>query len=60
MLANAKQKSKLEMWGYILDIDEWKNENKWRGINELQEESDIQQSNEDLTNRETISQGKSH
>ncbi len=58
MLANAKQKSKLEMWGYILDIDEWKNENKWRGINEPQEESDIQQSNEDLTKRETISQGK--
>ena len=37
-LANEKQKSKLEMWGHTLDIDEWKNENKWKGINEPQEE----------------------
>ncbi|CAF4848454.1 unnamed protein product [Rotaria sp. Silwood1] len=41
-LANAKQKSKLEVWGHLLDIDEWKNENKWKGINETQEEPIIQ------------------
>ncbi|CAF3066439.1 unnamed protein product [Rotaria sp. Silwood2] len=41
-LANPKQKSKLEVWGHLLDIDEWINENKWKGINETQEEPIIQ------------------
>jgi hypothetical protein len=41
VLARGKQKSKLEMWGYILDIDEWKNENKWKGIEEPLEESPV-------------------
>ncbi|UJR16805.1 hypothetical protein I4U23_003704 [Adineta vaga] len=42
LLAHGKQKSKLEKFGYILDIDEWKNENKWKGIEELEEEVNIQ------------------
>jgi hypothetical protein len=60
-LANANQKNKLEMWGYTLDIDEWKNENKWRGRRELVEESNIQQSKEhkeDSRKRDMTSQGK--
>ena len=36
-LANEKQRDKLEMWGHTLDIDEWKNENKWKGIIKPQE-----------------------
>lgn len=61
MLANGKQKSKLEMWAYTLDIDEWKNENKWKGIEQSQEESNIiQQINEQLPKRETINQGKKY
>ncbi|CAF2946901.1 unnamed protein product, partial [Rotaria sp. Silwood2] len=48
-LANAKQKSKLEVWGHLLDIDEWKNENKWKGINEPQEEPIIQSTYENFT-----------
>ena len=42
MLAKGKERSKLEMWGYTLDIDEWKNENKWKGVNEPEEEPCIQ------------------
>jgi hypothetical protein len=57
MLARGKQKSKLEVWGYTLDIDEWKNENKWRGIDEPQEESNIQQPKDDSPKKETTSQG---
>ncbi len=41
-LANAKQRNKLEVWGHLLDIDEWKNENKWKKIDEIQEEPIIQ------------------
>ncbi|CAF3572254.1 unnamed protein product, partial [Rotaria sp. Silwood2] len=39
MLANDKQKNKLEMWGYLLDIKEWKNTTKWIGQNQSQIES---------------------
>jgi hypothetical protein len=28
-LADVKQKAKLELWGYALEINEWKNEKKW-------------------------------
>jgi hypothetical protein len=58
MLARGKQKCKLELWGYTLDIDEWKNENKWKGIDEPQEESIIQQLNDEAPKRETTNQGK--
>ena len=37
-LANRQQRNKLEVWGHLLDIDEWKRENKWNGIEEVQEE----------------------
>ena len=52
MLARGKQKAKLEMWGYTLDIDEWKNENKWKGIEEPQEELNVQQLNNDIQKKE--------
>ncbi|CAF0785186.1 unnamed protein product, partial [Didymodactylos carnosus] len=55
-LANAKQKCKLEMWGYTLDIDEWKNVNKWKGIKELQEESTVQQVEKDSHKKEVMRQ----
>lgn len=42
MLAKGKERSKLEIWGYTLDIDEWKNKNKWNGTNEPEEEPTIQ------------------
>jgi hypothetical protein len=59
MLADRKQKSKLEMWAYILDIDEWKNENKWKGIDESQEESPhFQQPIVELPKRERPIEGK--
>ena len=58
MLADGKQRSKLEMWAYILDIDEWKNENKWKGIEELQQEINTQQPIVELPKKETIHQGK--
>ena len=41
MLARGQQKNKLEMWGYTLDIDEWKNENKWKGVLEPEEKEEI-------------------
>jgi hypothetical protein len=37
-LGNHHQRSKLEVWGHLLDIDEWKKENKWKGIEEPQED----------------------
>ena len=37
-LANVQQKSKLEMWAHTLGIDEWKNENKWKGTDEKKDE----------------------
>jgi hypothetical protein len=61
ILANAKQRSKLETWGHLLDIDEWKNENKWKGIDEPQEEPMIQFTFEQFrqqTNIPTKIQGK--
>ena len=39
-LANREQRNKLEMWAYILDIDEWKNENKWNGIETKEQEEE--------------------
>ncbi|CAF1258977.1 unnamed protein product [Adineta steineri] len=56
MLADRKQKSKLEAWAYLLDIDEWKNENKWRALEEIQEEIDIQQPNHEIQNKQTCIQ----
>ncbi|CAM4933155.1 unnamed protein product [Rotaria socialis] len=47
-LANAEQRNKLEMWGYILDLNEWKNQNKWKGINEPQEEFAHQKLDEEI------------
>ncbi len=58
MLARGKEKSKLEMWAYTLDIDEWKNENKWRGIDQPQEEPLIQQREDQLPKKETTTPGK--
>lgn len=39
--ANAKQKSKLELWGYTLNVDEWKNEEKWSGAMDFDETSEM-------------------
>ncbi len=36
-LANPKQKTKLELWGHTVDIKEWKNENKWLGCEDSEE-----------------------
>ncbi|CAF1279749.1 unnamed protein product [Adineta steineri] len=52
MLADRKQKSKLEAWAYLLDIDEWKNENKWKGIEEI----DIEQPNHNIQDKQTYTQ----
>ena len=41
-LANIHQRNKLEVWGHLLDIDEWKRENKWKGLDEFQEEPNLQ------------------
>jgi len=30
-LADEKQRNKLEIWGHTLDINDWKNNNKWSG-----------------------------
>lgn len=53
-LANLQQKSKLEMWAHTLGIDEWKNEKKWRGIDEPREES-----TQKRTDTQSFSCGKS-
>lgn len=42
MLADRKQRNQLEMWAYILDVDEWKNENKWKGVQDIEEEQPLQ------------------
>lgn len=44
-LADAKQKMKLELWGYMVNIPEWQNENKWTGREELEERSSIRSEN---------------
>lgn len=36
-LADTKQKTKLELWGHLVNVSEWKNENKWLGIEESEE-----------------------
>ncbi|CAF2616469.1 unnamed protein product [Rotaria sp. Silwood2] len=43
-LANDKQKNKLEIWGYLLDIKEWRNTTKWTGQTQSQIEPTIKQS----------------
>ncbi|CAF4860629.1 unnamed protein product, partial [Rotaria sp. Silwood1] len=42
-LANDKQKNKLEIWGYLLDVKEWKNTTKWMEQNQAQNEPTIKQ-----------------
>ncbi|CAF1313722.1 unnamed protein product, partial [Adineta ricciae] len=37
-LANEQQRDKLEIWGYMLDINSWKNESKWLGRTSSSEE----------------------
>lgn len=44
-LADAKQRTKLELWGHRVDIPEWQNENKWSGLEELEERSNIRSEN---------------
>ena len=41
-LADSKQRSKLELWGYTLNIEDWKNEKKWSGEIEADDTSVIQ------------------
>ena len=53
-LANVQQRSKLEMWAYTLEINEWKNENKWRGIDESTDE--VAQKKQET---QSVSRGKS-
>ena len=37
-LADEKQRSKLEIWGHTLDINDWKNNTKWSGQHQPSEE----------------------
>ena len=44
-LADAKQRTKLELWGYTVDILEWQNEQKWSGVEEVEERSSMRSDN---------------
>lgn len=45
-LADVKQRTKLELWGYTVDIPEWQNEEKWSGLEtEIEERSNIRSEN---------------
>ncbi|CAF1395347.1 unnamed protein product [Rotaria sordida] len=53
-LANTQQRIKLEAWGYTVNVDEWKNEKKWSGYEELEERaSDIKSENEFIQQQTT-------
>lgn len=58
-LADEKQKSKLEVWGHMLNIEDWKNNQKWLeqvyGIEEHQESSPVVNI---VTSHNSIIQGK--
>jgi hypothetical protein len=56
-LADAKQKTKLELWGHTINIAEWKNEQKWLGHEDLDESSIIKSGNEFIQKPNT-NQGK--
>ncbi|CAF3761406.1 unnamed protein product [Adineta steineri] len=40
-IATKEQRLKLELWGHIVNIMEWKNENKWLGQEDFEEQSII-------------------
>ena len=40
-LADAQQKTRLELWGHTVNVHEWKNENKWLGQGDLNDDSMI-------------------
>jgi hypothetical protein len=56
-LANVKQKTKLEFWGYMLTVTEWKNEKKWLGEEDLEEKS-VMKSEKQFIQNENITKGK--
>ena len=59
-LANEEQRSKLEIWGHTLDINDWKNNNKWSGQQYPVEDqvSFVEPSESRSTLREATHQGK--
>jgi len=48
-LANMKEKIKLELWGHMVDVNEWKNESKWAGLEEIREKSTFRIQNNNTT-----------
>ncbi|CAF2724923.1 unnamed protein product [Rotaria sp. Silwood2] len=50
--ADRTQRMKLEYWGYLLEINEWKNERKWSGDND---EDDDQKAMENVQKPSVIS-----
>jgi hypothetical protein len=40
-LADSKQKTKLELWGHIVNITEWQNEKKWLGLADLEDKASV-------------------
>ncbi len=60
-LADEKQRNKLEIWGHTLDINDWKNNNKWSGQHHsVEDQISLREPPESKsTSSETIVQGNS-
>jgi len=58
-LANEQQRNKLEIWGHMLDINDWKNNSKWSGEYHSVEDqlSFVEPSESGPTSSELIVQG---
>ncbi len=56
-LADTKQKIKLELWGYTVNIIEWQNKNKWLGHEDSEDRTNIQSEN-GFSQRQNSDSGK--
>jgi hypothetical protein len=56
-LANTKQRIKLELWGYTVNIIEWQNKNKWLGYEDLEDRTNVQSEN-GFVQRQNFDSGK--
>lgn len=56
-LADSKQRTKLELWGYTINIDDWKNEKKWSGEIEI-EDTPVTHKRVVIVTKEVESSGK--
>jgi hypothetical protein len=56
-LADAQQRMKLELWGHVINVVEWKNEQKWLECEDFEEKSIIKSENE-FIQKQNIDTGK--